>query len=281
VIAGDETMSSDYDDDDFLLDDDDLRKLTEVEDKCGVAAPKGGAQAPTVALVSNISRRGENPPPQKRTKVTQPAPILLSDDDTPDIFVNADGTYALDSPGPSVISLAPSFIHSSVAKRTASESVLPPSVPPTGPSRSLNQNGEPPAPSRSLRRHDSSASIQVIEAPPNTQGTRPLIRAGSLSQAISRGLTRNGIPLTQQQSQSQMQLDGGMNDPDAKYLQNEVKALRAQLVKVCRIGYTPMSFCTKHLCRPSLSEKTCALRSSKIKKRLLRKQARLKTYDAP
>ncbi|CCO27042.1 hypothetical protein BN14_01075 [Rhizoctonia solani AG-1 IB] len=224
-------MSSDYDDDDFLLDDDDLRKLTEVEDKCGVAAPKGGAQAPTVALVSNISRRGENPPPQKRTKVTQPAPILLSDDDTPDIFVNADGTYGLDSPGPSVISLAPSFIHSSVAKRTASESVLPPSVPPTGPSRSSNQNGDPPAPSRSLRRHDSSASIQVIEAPPNTQGTRPLIRAGSLSQAISRGLTRNGFTLTQQQSQSQMQLDGGMNDPDAKHLQNEVKALRAQLVK--------------------------------------------------
>ncbi|CAE6431250.1 unnamed protein product [Rhizoctonia solani] len=222
-------MSSDYDDDDFLLDDDDFRKLSEVEDKCGVAAPQRGAQISNTTIVSNVSKRGENPPPQKRTKVAQPAPAALSDDDTPDILVNADGTYALDSPGPSVISLAPSFIHSSTAKRVVSESAPPPISPATGPSRSSNQNGEPPP--RSLRRNDSSASIQVIEAPLGTQGTRPLIRAGSLSQAISRGFARNGFPLTQQQSQSQMQLDKGFHESDAKHLQNEVKALQAQLAR--------------------------------------------------
>ncbi|KAF8757079.1 hypothetical protein RHS01_03940 [Rhizoctonia solani] len=170
-------MSSDYDDDDLLLDDDALRKLSEVEDKCGVAAP----------VYSNAA-----------------------------LFV----------------SLAPSFIHPGTARRVASESVPHHSVSPAiAPARPSNQNGGQPAPARSLRRNDSSASIQVIEAPPTTQGIRPLIRAGSLSQAISRGLARNGTPLTQQQSQSQMQVDSGLHDPDANFLQNEVKALRAQLAR--------------------------------------------------
>ncbi|CAE6430270.1 unnamed protein product [Rhizoctonia solani] len=156
-------MSSDYDydDDDLLLDDDALRKLSEVEDKCGVAPPKTGASNAT--SLSTVSKRGENPPPPKRTKVTQPVPATQSDDDTPDIFVNADGTYALDSPGPSVLSLAPSFIQPSTA--------------------------------------------------------------------ISRGLSRNGISFTQQPSQSQMQVDNSSRDPDAKRLQSEVEALRAQLAK--------------------------------------------------
>ncbi|KAF8678429.1 hypothetical protein RHS04_05493 [Rhizoctonia solani] len=226
-------MSSDYDDDDLLLDDDALRKLSEVEDKCGVAAPQGASHVSNAAPVLNLPKRGENPPPQKRAKVAPPVLASLSDeDDTPDIFVNADGTYALDSPGPSVVSLAPSFIHPGTARRVASESVPHHSVSPAiAPARPSNQNGGQPAPARSLRRNDSSASIQVIEAPPTTQGIRPLIRAGSLSQAISRGLARNGTPLTQQQSQSQMQVDSGLHDPDANFLQNEVKALRAQLAR--------------------------------------------------
>ncbi|QRW21414.1 hypothetical protein RhiXN_06403 [Rhizoctonia solani] len=226
-------MSSDYDDDDLLLDDDALRKLSEVEDKCGVAAPQGASHVSNAAPVLNLPKRGENPPPQKRAKVAPPVLVSLSDeDDTPDIFVNADGTYALDSPGPSVVSLAPSFIHPGTARRVASESVPHHSVSPAiAPARPSNQNGGQPAPARSLRRNDSSASIQVIEAPPTTQGIRPLIRAGSLSQAISRGLARNDTPLTQQQSQSQMQVDSGLHDPDANFLQNEVKALRAQLAR--------------------------------------------------
>ncbi|CAE7225734.1 unnamed protein product [Rhizoctonia solani] len=220
-------MSSDYDyDDDFLLDDDDFRKLSEVEDKCGVAAPT--AAIPNAAPVLTVPKRGENPPPQKRAKVVQPPPASQSDDDTPDIFVNADGTYALDSPGPSVLSPAPSFIRPSTTRRVISESIPPHPPPAVAPSRSSNQSG---GAARPLRRHDSSASIQVIEAPPGTQGLRPLIRAGSLSQAISRGLARNGIPLSQQQSQSQMQVDNGFRDPDAKRLHTEVEALRAQLTK--------------------------------------------------
>ncbi|KAJ1304477.1 hypothetical protein OPQ81_005623 [Rhizoctonia solani] len=205
-------MSSDYDydDEDFLLDADDFRKLSEVEDKCGVAAPT--AQVTSAAPVSGVSKRGVNPPPQKRAKVAQPPPESQSDDDTPDIFVNADGTYALDSPGPSVVSLAPSFVQ------------------PAAPSRSSNQNGGAPA-AHPLRRYDSSNSIKVIEVPPATQGLRPLIRAGSLSQAISRGLARNGISLTQQQSQSQIQVDSGFDAPGAKNMQTEVAALRAQLAK--------------------------------------------------
>ncbi|CAE6517919.1 unnamed protein product [Rhizoctonia solani] len=223
-------MSSDYDDEDFLLDDEDFRKLSEVEDKCGVAAPK--AQVANIAPVSAISKRGENPPPQKRTKVAQPPPASPSDDDTPDIFVNADGTYALDSPGPSVLSLAPSFIRPSTTRRVVSESVPPLAVSPAvAPSRSSNQSGGEPPAARPLRRHDSNVSIQVFEAPPATQGPRSLIRAGSLSQAISRGLARNGIPLTQQQSQSQMQADSGFRGPGGERLQTDVEALRAQLAK--------------------------------------------------
>ncbi|CUA66918.1 hypothetical protein RSOLAG22IIIB_00368 [Rhizoctonia solani] len=225
-------MSSDYDydDDDFLLNDDDIRKLSEVEDKCGIAAPT--TDIPNALPASTVPKRGENPPPQKRAKVIQPAPASESDDDTPDIFVNADGTYALDSPGPSVLSLAPSFIQPSTARRVVSESVPPHSAsPPVAPSRIPNQGGREHA-ARPLRRHDSGASIQVIEAPPlATQSLRPLIRAGSLSQAISRGLARNGIPLTQQPSQSQLQMGNGLRDPDAKRLQTEVEALRAQLAK--------------------------------------------------
>ncbi|KEP55433.1 hypothetical protein V565_005140 [Rhizoctonia solani 123E] len=206
-------MSSDYDydDEDLLLNDDDIRKLSEVEDKCGVVAPITGL--PNAVSSSTIPKRGENPPPQKRAKVVQPVPASQSDDDTPDIFVNADGTYAFDSPGPSVLSLAPSFIH------------------PTAHSRPSNHSGGEQFAARPLRRHDSSASIQVIEIPPATQGLRPLIRAGSLSQAISRGLVRNGVPLTQQQSQSQMQIDNGLRDPGAKRLQTEVQVLRDQLAK--------------------------------------------------
>ncbi|CAE6358230.1 unnamed protein product [Rhizoctonia solani] len=225
-------MSSDYDydDDDFLLNDDDIRKLSEVEDKCGVAAPT--TDIPNALPASTVPKRGENPPPQKRAKVIQPAPASESDDDTPDIFVNADGTYALDSPGPSVLSLAPSFVQPSTARRVMSESVPPHSAsPPVAPSRIPNQGGREHA-ARPLRRHDSGASIQVIEAPPlATQSLRPLIRVGSLSQAISRGLARNGIPLTQQPSQSQLQMGNGIHDPDAKRLQTEVEALRAQLAK--------------------------------------------------
>ncbi|CAE6415411.1 unnamed protein product [Rhizoctonia solani] len=224
-------MSSDYDydDEDLLLNDDDIRKLSEVEDKCGVVAPITGL--PNAISSSTVPKRGENPPPQKRAKVAQPAPASQSDDDTPDIFVNADGTYALDSPGPSVLSLAPSFILPNTSRRVVSESVPPRSIsPPAAPSRPSNQGGGEQLAARPLRRHDSSASIQVIEIPA-TQGLRPLIRAGSLSQAISRGLARNGVPLTQQQSQSQMQIDNGFHDPDAKRLQTEVEALRAQLAK--------------------------------------------------
>ncbi|CAE6448896.1 unnamed protein product [Rhizoctonia solani] len=223
-------MSSDYDydDDDLLLDDDALRKLSEVEDKCGVAPPKTGASNDT--SLSTVSKRGENPPPPKRTKVTQPVPATQSDDDTPDIFVNADGTYALDSPGPSVLSLAPSFIQPSTVRRVVSESVPPHSASPVAaPGRSSN-TGEPLA-ARPLRRNDSNASIQVFETPLATQGLRPIIRAGSLSQAISRGLSRNGISFTQQPSQSQMQVDNSSHDPDAKRLQSEVEVLRAQLAK--------------------------------------------------
>ncbi|KAH7339521.1 hypothetical protein B0J17DRAFT_655508 [Rhizoctonia solani] len=223
-------MSSDYDydDDDLLLDDDALRKLSEVEDKCGVASPTTGVSH--AAPISTVSKRGENPPPSKRTKVVQPVPATQSDDDTPDIFVNADGTYALDSPGPSVLSLAPSFIHPSTARRVVSESVPHRSTSSAAaPSRSSN-TGEPLA-ARPLRRNDSNASIQVFEAPLSTQGFRPLIRAGSLSQAISRGLSRNGISFTQQSSQSQMQIDNGSRDLDAKRLESEVEALRAQLTK--------------------------------------------------
>ncbi|KAG8762578.1 hypothetical protein FRC11_008700, partial [Ceratobasidium sp. 423] len=223
-------MSSDYDDEDFLLDDDDFRKLSEVEDKCGVAAPI--AQVANIAPVSAVSKRGENPPPQKRTRVARPPPASPSDDDTPDIFVNADGTYALDSPGPSVLSLAPSFIRPSTTRRVVSESVPPrPISPAAAPSRSSNQSGGELLAARPLRRHDSNTSIQVFEAPPATQGLRPLIRAGSLSQAISRGLARNGIPLTQQQSLSQMQINSDLRGPDGERLQTEVEALRAQLTK--------------------------------------------------
>ncbi|EUC64328.1 hypothetical protein RSOL_439180 [Rhizoctonia solani AG-3 Rhs1AP] len=225
-------MSSDYDydDEDLLLNDDDIRKLSEVEDKCGVVAPITGL--PNAVSSSTIPKRGENPPPQKRAKVVQPVPASQSDDDTPDIFVNADGTYAFDSPGPSVLSLAPSFIHPSTSRRVVSESVPPRSVsPPAAHSRPSNHSGGEQFAARPLRRHDSSASIQVIEIPPATQGLRPLIRAGSLSQAISRGLVRNGVPLTQQQSQSQMQIDNGLRDPGAKRLQTEVQVLRDQLAK--------------------------------------------------
>lgn len=229
-------MSSDYDDDEDLLlnlDDEDLRKLSEVEDKCGIVLSQGRLQVTTAGSASTSFKRGENPPPLKRAKVAEPAlaPIAqLSDDDTPDIFVNADGTYALDSPGPSVISLAPSFARSNASKHLAPEPAPHRSVSPVaGPSRTSNHNGGYSA-ARPLQRHNSNASIQGLDTPPSTQGPRPLIRVGSLSQAISRGLSRSGFPSTQQQSQSN--IDVGLRDQDASRLRNEVETLRAQLAQV-------------------------------------------------
>lgn len=231
-------MSSDYDDDeDFFLklDDEDLRKLSEVEDKCEVVVSHPKTTVPDVlpSMPPN-STRGGNPPPFKRTKVVQRTlsqSTSMTDDDTPDIFVNADGTYGLDTAVPST-----TFRHGPVP--------VPPSVtkqhtPEPGSQRSASygagssivsiQNGSTFA-ARPLQRQDSRNSMQILDTPPSTQGLRPLIRAGSLSQAISRGLSKNGSASSQQPPR--MAPEASTRPNGNTNAQKELEALRAQLNQV-------------------------------------------------
>ncbi|QRW08371.1 hypothetical protein RhiLY_07370 [Ceratobasidium sp. AG-Ba] len=228
-------MSSDYgdEDEDFLLNlgDDDLRMLEEVEEKCGVQVSN------TNSVVSHApapgpgpSTRGINPPPPKRAKVTGLAPIqdALSDDDNPDILVNPDGTYSLDSPEASLVSIRPgSLAFSGSSKHLAPEPAQQHSASPVSVS---TRNGTTFA-ARPLQRHDSSTSMQGIDTPPSTQGTqaaRPLVRAASLSQAISRGLARSNAPPTQQPIRVESYVSTRAADGN---LQKEIEALRAQLAQ--------------------------------------------------
>ncbi|KAG8747157.1 hypothetical protein FRC10_002206 [Ceratobasidium sp. 414] len=225
-------MSSDYgdDDEDFLLnlDDDDLRILEEVEEKCGVQVSQMNSVAHYGTTTTIMSTRGANPPPPKRAKVGGRTPVQdaqMSDDDAPDILVNADGTYSLDSPEPSLVSIrAHSLAFSGSSKYLVPEPTQQRPVPPThGPAR----NGGASA-ARSLQRHNSSNSIHDLDTPPSTQGARPLVRAGSLSQAISRGLAKNGAPPTQYPLRTGNDV---IARPRDEHLQRELDALRAQLAQ--------------------------------------------------
>lgn len=277
-------MSSDYDDDDdFLLNlgDEDIRKLSEVEDKCGIVFSQSKAQAANASSVTISLNRGENPPPSKRPKVAQFAPATqLSDDDTPDILVNADGSYALDSPGPSVVSLAPSFNRSSGAKHRVPEPAPRSISPAAGPSRAPSHNGGYPT-GRPLQHYNSNNLIQIVDTPPVTQGLRPLIRAGSLSQAISRGLSKNGIPANQHQSQ--LNIDASQRGQDPTQLLNEVAALRKQLAQVSLdlFNHPVPIFTVFAMYRHNLNERSCVFRWNKIRKQALRKLVKQKTFDEP
>ncbi|KAG9125474.1 hypothetical protein FRC07_007469 [Ceratobasidium sp. 392] len=70
-------------------------------------------------------------------------------------------------------------------------------------------------------------SLHGLDTPPSTQGGRPL-RAGSLSQAISRDLARNNAPPTQ--NPTRIENGGAARPPDAQ-IQKEIDALRAQLAQ--------------------------------------------------
>jgi hypothetical protein len=277
-------MSSDYgdDDEDFLLnlDDEDLRLLAEVEEKVDVSQVN--------SVVSNVrppatvpSARGANPPPLKRAKVGERAPIQdahMSDDDTPDILVNADGTYSLDSPDLSLVSLhAPSLVLSSSSKHLP-QPVQQRSVMPTaGPSRAAPAHNGGTFATRPLRRQDSNNSILGFDTPPSTQGARPLVRAASLSQAISRGLSKNGAPSTQYPTRTDHEV--AARPHDATGLQKEIEALRAQLAQVRQLslccGLGARQFV---LGRPHRNEKSCVFRSRKTKRIVLQRPVKQKTY---
>ncbi|KAG9073408.1 hypothetical protein FS749_015263 [Ceratobasidium sp. UAMH 11750] len=148
----------------------------------------------------------------------------MSDDDTPDILVNADGTYSLDSPASLVSVRGHSLVFSGSSKHFVPEPTQQRLVVPT---HGSIRNGKAPT-ARPLQRHDSSNSIHGLDTPPSTQGARPLVRAGSLSRAITRGLARNGAPPTQYPIRTE-------NDvtvrPSDERLQKEIDALRAQLAQ--------------------------------------------------
>ncbi|KAG8704698.1 hypothetical protein FRC09_003373 [Ceratobasidium sp. 395] len=225
-------MSSDYgdDDEDFLLNlgDDDLRMLEEVEEKCGVELSQVNSVVNHRTNVAATSTRGINPPPPKRAKVGAQVPaqdVHGSDDDTPDILVNADGTYSLDSPEPSLVSIrGHSLAFSGSSKSRAPEPAQQRSVSST---HAPMRNGGTFS-ARPLQRHDSSNSLHGLDTPPSTQGARPLVRAGSLSQAISRGLAKNGALLSQ--NSVRIEKDTVARPHDA-HLQKELDDMRAQLMQ--------------------------------------------------
>lgn len=263
-------MSSDYDDDeDFLLnlDDEDFRKLSEVEDKCGIVVSQSKTAASNVLpSIPETSSRGGNPPPFKRTRTLSQS-TSMTDDDTPDIFVNADGTYGLDSAGPSTTSRPPPVsVPPAAAKQRAPEPVSLRSVSHGASSSRMSvQNGNTFA-ARPLQRQDSRSSTQGLDTPMSTQGSRPLIRAGSLSQAISRGLSKNGMPASQQPPRV-------APEPSTQYygnpdLQKELEALRAQLAQVSRYDISSCYRPSPHVIsnRPNLKEKVYGPLSRKIEK---------------
>ncbi|KAG8767843.1 hypothetical protein FRC12_006001 [Ceratobasidium sp. 428] len=274
-------MSSDYgdDDEDFLLNlgDDDLRMLEEVEEKCGVELSQVNSVVNHRTNVAATSTRGINPPPPKRAKVGAQVPaqdVHGSDDDTPDILVNADGTYSLDSPEPSLVSIrGHSLAFSGSSKSRAPEPAQQRSVSST---HAPVRNGGTFA-ARPLQRHDSSNSLHGLDTPPSTQGARPLVRAGSLSQAISRGLAKNGALLSQNSARIEKDT---VARPHGAHLQKELDDMRAQLMQVTqfiRICYY-LSKATRN--RPSQNAKGCVLLLKRARRIVLPRLARQRIFAA-
>lgn len=203
-------MSDDnYDDiEEFELTEDILKALQDTEDRYTLTsasqAPAPPTQPPLPASVSSVATR--RPP----TVVARKALIDL--DDTPDISITVDGSYAVQAPA--------------TVGHLASASSARPSLRSQGPTSSRSLSGLPSArPSASGASAARRMPPAVASVPQSQGGFRALNSQAGLANNGTRSTNRPGAP-PQFAAPSQAMVSTNTNSPD------QVQSLMAQLKQV-------------------------------------------------